>query len=232
MLELIGVVLDGPGPGRLDRCSFEAQAGEVLGLVGPNGAGKSAALSVAAGAVRPSRGRIQLAGRDVSRQPARLRAAAAWSREHLDGPFDISAQAWLRWWADLDGVPADTRDATLDAVCTRFGVTWPDTLVGQLSRGQQRRLSLARAWTRSVKLRLLDAPADGLDGDGLRRLTQAIRDAAAAGETIVLADAAPHLVVTVCDRVVLMREGTARAVIGRSDEGFAERIARHLGWAS
>lgn len=232
MLELIGVVIDGPGPGRLDRCSFEARAGEVLGLVGPNGAGKSAALGVAAGALAPKRGRIQLAGRDVSRQPARLRAAVAWCRERLDGPFDLTVMAWLRWWADLDGVPASQRAAAIDAACERFGVTWTDALVGDLSRGQRRRLMLARTWVRPVKVRLLDAPSDGLDGDGLRRLTQAIRDAAAEGTTIVLADAAPHLAVTVCDRVVLMRDGTARAEISRTDDGFAERIARTLGWAS
>lgn len=229
MLELIGVVLEGQGLGRLDRCSFEARAGEVLGVIGRTGAGKTAALGVCAGALTPTRGRIQLKGRDVSRRPARLREICAWSREQIDGPFDLSVARWLAWWARLDGI---TDTGALDAACERFGVSERDRPVGALSRGERRRLALARVWARKRPLLLLDAPSDGLDGEGLRCLTQAIRDAAAEGTTVILADSAPHLAVAVCDRVVLLRRGTVKSEVSRSDEGFAERIARTLGWAS
>lgn len=229
MLELIGVVLEGQSLGRLDRCSFEARAGEVLGVVGRTGAGKTAALAVCAGALTPSRGRIRLEGRDVSRHPARLRAACAWTREAADGPFDVSVARWLAWWARLDRI-ADP--AAIEAACERFGIGDRARLVGHLSRGERRRLALARAWAQGRPLLLLDAPADGLDGDGLRRLTQAIRDAAAAGTTVILADSAPHLPAAVCDRVVLLRDGAVKSEASRADDGFAERIARTAGWAT
>lgn len=229
MLELIGVVLEGDGLGRLDRCSFEARAGEVLGVIGRTGAGKTAALAVAAGARAPSKGRIRLEGRDVSRRPARLRAAAAWCREGVDGPYDLSAERWLAWWARLDGIT--DADAVASA-CDQFGLSDLGRPVAHLSRGERRRLALARTWAQRRKILLLDAPTDGLDGDGLRRLTQAIRDAAASGTTVILADSAPHLAVAVCDRVVLLRSGAVKSEASRADDGFAGRIARNLGWAS
>ncbi|MGK0358603.1 MAG: ABC-type multidrug transport system ATPase subunit [Bradymonadia bacterium] len=230
MLELIGVVLEGEGLGRLDRCSFEARAGEVLGLIGRTGAGKTAALAIAAGALTPGRGRIQLAGRDVSRRPAKLREACAWCRERLDGPFDITAAAWLDWWGRLDGIP--DRAAAIKSVSARFKLDFANVLVGHLSRGQRRRLALARVWARPAKIRLLDAPSDGLDGSGLRRLTQAIRESTSAGETIILADSTPHLAVAVCDRVVLMKQGTVKAEASRSDADFGAQIAGAAGWAT
>lgn len=232
MLELIGVVVGEGHAGRLERLSFEVRAGEILGLVGGTGAGKTAALQVAAGALAPQRGRLVLAGRDVTRAPAKLRAMAALAGETLPGPFDVTVSAWLGFWARLDGVPAKEVATRIAAVTERFGLPAADRWVVGLSRGERRRLGLARAWLRAPRLFLLDAPGDGLDGDGLRRLTVAIRQAVAEGGTVVLADSAPHLPAAICDRVVCLAAGTATGEARRGTEDFEARIARAQGWSS
>ncbi len=237
MLELIGVVVTEGHHGRLERLGFEVREGEVLGLVGGSGAGKTAALHVAAGLVTPQRGRVVLDGRDVARgtgwaASGKLRAATGLATEHLPGPFDVSVGAWLTFWARLDGVPAKEIEARRAAVVQTFSLPAADRLVVGLSRGERRRLGLARLWLRAPRLLLLDAPSDGLDGQGLRDLTAAIRQAVAEGRTVILSASAPFLPAAVCDRVVCMAAGAASAEARRGAEDFEARIARAQGWSS
>ncbi len=225
MLELRGVVVDA----RLDRCSFEARPGEVLGLVGGTGSGKSSALEVASGRLSARRGRVLLDGRDAS--PARLAGATALVGHDPDGPGDRTVDAWLHLWAGLDGVPPRELTQRLAQVRDRLGTPPGARVVGELSSGERRRLGLARAWIRRPEVLLLDAPGDGLDGAGLRVLTAAIREAAAGGTTVVLAAAAPHLPSALCDRVVMLRAGAVVAEASRSEKNFEARVAEAQGWA-
>ncbi len=224
MLELRGVVL----PGRLDRCDFQAREGEILGLVGPTGAGKSSALEVLCGLERPRRGRVLLEGKDAS--PARLKALCGLVGAPV-GPGDLGVGAWLKLWAGVDGLPPGERADRLQEASQRFGVGWSGP-VAQLSAGQRARLELARAWARRPRVFLLDAPDAHLDGEGLRALTSALREAAASGLTVVLCSNAPHLPSSVCDRVLCMRDGAVEHTLSRSDETFAAGIADALGWSA
>lgn len=95
MIELVGVVVGDGGERRLDRCSFAVRPGEVLGLVGGSGSGKSTALAVAAGALRPDRGRLVLDGRDVTRSRGRLRGATGLLPHAVPGPHDLTVDEWL-----------------------------------------------------------------------------------------------------------------------------------------
>jgi ABC-type multidrug transport system ATPase subunit len=225
MLELRGVVVEE----RLDRCSFAARPGEVLGLVGGSASGKSSALSVAAGLVPPRRGRVLLDERDAN--PARLRRAVGLAGHSLPGPHDIDGLGWLRLWAQLDGVPRAEFGARADAALERFGIRPGSEPVGVLSRGYQRRLNLIRLWLRDPPIYLLDAPGDGLDGDGLRRLTAAVREVAAQGRTVLLADASPHLPTSLCDRVVCLTAGAVTREAARADPDFGQHVAAAQGWA-
>ena len=225
MLELRGVVVEG----RLDRCSFAARPGEVLGLVGATGSGKSTALAVGAGHLPVRRGRVLLDGRDA--RAGRLKAAVGLAGDGLEGPHDVEIAGWLRLWGELDGVPRAELAEGVGAVCDRFGLGELGRRVGTLSGGERRHLALARLWLRAPQVLLLDAPGDGLDGDGLRRLTTAVREAAADGRTVLIADAAPHLPTTLCDRAVCLAGGTVTAEVARADTDFGERVAASQGWA-
>lgn len=225
MLELRGVVVEG----RLERCSFAARPGEVLGLVGASGSGKSSALAVAAGQVAARRGRVLYEDRDAN--AARLRAVVGLAGHDLDGPYDLDIDRWLKLWAELDGVSRAEFSAKAAAAAERFGLGGGALRVGALSRGAARRLALTRLWLRDPPVYLLDAPGEGLDGDGLRRLTAAVREVAAQGRTVLLADASPHLPTTLCDRAVCLADGGVAAEVGRSDPDFGQRVAASQGWA-
>jgi ABC-type multidrug transport system ATPase subunit len=233
LLELKGIDVTSRGVARLERCSLAVRPGEILGLVGPTGSGKTAVLQVAAGLLAPVRGRLLLEGKDVTRKPARLRAAAALLTAGPATPGDLRAGAWLHLWAGLDAVPRGERKARVDDAVARFGLAERlDRTVESLSAGEQRRLQLARLWVRRPSLYLLDGPGDGLDGEGLARLTALLRDAAAAGATVILTATAPHLPTSVCDRVLHLEGGAVRAELARAEPDFKARVAACQGWAA
>lgn len=232
MIELVGVVVGVEGERRLDRCSFAVRPGEVLGLVGGSGSGKSTALAVAAGALRPDRGRLVLDGRDVTRSRGRLRGATGLLTHEVPGPHDLTVDEWLMLWASLDDVPAKERGERIAAAQRRFGVAPGRWTVGRLSHGARRRLGLARLWVRRPAVYLLDQPGDALDGAGLRQLTAAVREVAAGGAAVVIADAAPHLPASLCDRVACIEAGTVVMEAKRGEAEFEARIASAQGWSA
>lgn len=232
MIELVGVVVGLGGGRRLDRCSFAVRPGEVVGLVGGTGSGKSTALMVAAGALKPDRGRLMLDGRDVTRSRSKLRAVAGLLPHAMPGPFDLTVEEWLDLWASLDGVPAAERGVRIAAARDRFEVPPTRVPVGGLSHGMRRRLTLVRLWVRQPDVYLLDQPGDALDGHGLRMLTAAVRALAADGKAVVIADAAPHLAASLCDRAVCLEAGAAVMEAKRGEADFEQRIASAQGWSA
>jgi ABC-type multidrug transport system ATPase subunit len=230
LLEFTGVVVTSAGRARLDRCTFAARAGEVLAVVGGTGSGKSTLLAVAAGALAVDRGRVLWSGREVSRQPTRLRAISAWVTRPLPGPCDLSVAAWLSTWAALDGVPRAEVAARVEAAQDRLHGPGSQRLVQQLSAGERARLALARAWIARPRLLLLDSPTADLDGAGLRATAALIGALAAEGVTVLLADSGPTFVAQVADRALLLEAGAVRGEVSRGAPDFAPALAAAAGW--
>lgn len=239
MVELIGVVVEGEGGGakadppalRLDRCEFAARPGEVLGLVGPTGCGKSSALAVASGALRPDRGRILLDGRDVTRRPERLRAVSGAVMGGCPGPAELGVEGWLGFWAEMDGVDRGVRGERIAEQIELMGLhACARRPVGALSTGERARLATARLRVRRPQIYLLDGPDEGVDGDGLRRISDAVRTAAAEGATVLLASAWPYFPASVCDRALHLVAGAVHDEHTRTASGFQDAIAAAQGW--
>lgn len=156
--------------GRLlfEDLSFELAGGDALQVTGRNGSGKSSLLRLAAGLLKAERGRVE-----------RSAPALADDRPALDS--ERSLDQALRFWTGRPSAPA-LAAIGLDALA--------DVPVRYLSSGQLRRAGLARAIASNAPLWLLDEPANALDGDGVRRLGEAIAAHRSAGGAVV---AASHL---------------------------------------
>lgn len=232
MLELVGVVWTDGVTERLSRLSLSTRPGEILGLIGPTGGGKSSALAVMAGAVVPTRGRLVWEGTDISRKPARLHAHTGLTTHELPGPTDVTVDEWLSLFASLDEVSAE-RLGGRQNVLSALGIEGLlERKVSTLSRGERRRMALARVSLRRPRLFLLDGPADGLDGLGLRQVTACVKEAASSGSTVVLTAVAPHLPTSLCDRVLVISGGAVVAEHLRTAPQFAASVAGALGWGS
>ena len=140
------------------------EPGEALHLTGPNGSGKSSLIRLAAGLLKPAAGRIEA-------------AAVALADEHLALDRERSLDAALRFW-----------DGDVAAALTAFGIEHLAPVpVRLLSTGQARKARLARVLASNARLWLLDEPLNGLDADGVERLTAAIAAHRSGGGAVIAA---------------------------------------------
>jgi branched-chain amino acid transport system ATP-binding protein len=226
----------------LDQVSFAIQQGELLGLIGPNGAGKTTLFNCFSRLYTPNRGDITFEDRSILRLPPHRIVSIGIGRtfqnlalfptmsvldnvrvgSHRLGASDFLSNAlrlpWIRReeaklaqiaWELIDFL--DLREVSLRRV-------------SDLPFGVQKRVELARALAARPKLLLLDEPAGGLNHnevEALGRLIRRIRDERHV--TVLLVEHHMNLVMSICDRVVVLdfgrkiAEGTP-AEVRRNDE--------------
>ncbi|MCC7139160.1 MAG: ABC transporter ATP-binding protein [Planctomycetes bacterium] len=198
----------------LDGVSLRVERGEVVALLGRNGAGKTTLLRVAAGLLRPRGGVARVEGHDVAALPARRAArlvAGVPQDDLVEAPFSVAEVAAMGRVAHLGPWRAED-DA--DRVAVRAALEAVDLaavagrLATELSGGERRRLSLARALAQGAPLLLLDEPTAHLDLGHEARLLATVRHLArdrGCGVLAALHDV--NLAAAVADRVVLLDAG-------------------------
>ncbi len=200
------------GPGRfiLDRVSLEVGVGERVALVGPNGAGKSSLLLALAGILRPTEGSVGVAtDPGLLRDPARLRPAEI--ADVLALVFQEPELAFVggtvRDEIEAGARPGPGRDELVAGLLDRFGLArYAERDPHALSRGEQRRLSVASACVRAPSLLLLDEPTYGMDRRATDAVITLLDEARRGGGAQVVATHDPRLLPS-CDRVVGLDAG-------------------------
>jgi ABC-2 type transport system ATP-binding protein len=165
--------------------SFTVAPGEILGFVGPNGAGKTTTLRALAGIIAPTRGRLFIAGREITYEPVAAKAQLAYvpdepalfDRLTVWEHFRFAAAAYrLRDW-----------NARAEALLERLElVDKRNALSSELSRGMKQKLAIGCAYLHDPKALLLDEPLTGLDPRGIRSMKDLIREHAAAGAAVMV----------------------------------------------
>lgn len=192
------------GPFRaLDEASFQIHHGELLGLIGPNGSGKTTLFECVAGLLPPTSGSVRTAdGQDI---PAGNRKRLLYFVPDDIRPWPAQSVSWvLHYAAELFDRPATVGAEILRQLALApFG----RSALGELSKGEHRRVMLAIGLLSPQPLLMLDEPFDGLDLRQTRDVMQVLREHAEGGRTLFLsihqlADAA-----RVCDRLVLLSGG-------------------------
>ena len=201
----------------VDGLSFEVAAGPILGLVGPNGAGKTTTMRALAGIIRPTRGRLSIAGHDVVHDPL------AAKRELAYIPDDPKLFDALTVWEHLEFIASAYRvddfvpkgEALLAAV--RAGGEAATTLAQELSRGMRQKVAICCAYLHDPKAILFDEPLTGLDPYAIRTLKASIADRAAAGAAVVVSSHLLVLVEDLCTHLLILNKGQ-RLFYGSLDE--------------
>ncbi|MBZ0234360.1 MAG: ABC transporter ATP-binding protein, partial [Deltaproteobacteria bacterium] len=157
--------------------ALEVGAGELFGLLGPNGAGKSTLVKIACGLVRPTAGRVEVAGAPAGSLAAQR--ALGYLAELFRFPDWQTADEVLGLHQQLAASSggAAERAELLELVGLTEAARRP---LGQMSKGMQQRLGIAQAMIGSPRLLLLDEPTSALDPAGrrtVRQLLERLRDA-------------------------------------------------------
>jgi len=211
--------------------SFEVYQGEIVGLIGPNGAGKTTVIDAMSG-FAPATGSVLLDGDDLTGKPAYLRSRAGLGRSFQDvelyDDLSVAENVTVGASRSTSNVPAAVR---VRQVLHMVGLgSSADAEVATLSQGRRQLVSVARVLAAGPTVALLDEPAAGLDSSESRWLGERLRDARDAGTSILLVDHDMELVLTICDRVIVLDLGEVIAVgppdVIRTDEKV---ISAYLG---
>ena len=211
---------------------------EVVGLVGDNGAGKSTLIKILAGAVSPTSGEILVRGKPVTNwNAARSREAGietvfqdralavqqtiAWNifmGREIVGPF-----GFLRVKKQRDEASRLMREIGFTSKV--FG---PNSIVGQLSGGERQGVAIARAIYNQADLIILDEPTTALSLTETAKVFHFVKQARAAGRSILFIGHNIHHVYDISDRFVVLDRGRLAAQITKKELGSAEALIKFM----
>ena len=203
----------------VDRVDIEVTAGTLVGLIGPNGAGKTTFIDGITGFV-PTAGRIEFDGRDISELAVHKRADRGLGRtwQTLELFDDLTVEENLQVAADRQSLRSFLLDLvaptrTRDRVNVDFALDVLDirdlaaARPSEISQGQRKLVSAARALAARPTLLCMDEPAAGLDTNESAQLGQRLRDIIDAGTSILLVDHDMGLVLNICDYIYVIEFG-------------------------
>jgi ABC-2 type transport system ATP-binding protein len=179
------------------------------GLLGPNGAGKSTLIKLLLGLLPPDRGSARVLGYDPTTQALELRMVVGYMPEHDCLPSDWLAQDFVRYMAELHGLPK--REAIQRSSDALYHVGLGEEryrAIGGFSTGMKQRVKLAQALVHDPSLLLLDEPTNGLDPTGREEMLALIRRITdEMGLNVLLSSHLLPDVEQVADDVVILAEG-------------------------
>ena len=191
----------------LEGVDLVVDTGEHMAVLGDNGAGKTTLLRVLATALRPTAGRLQIAGLDAFREKRRLRHHVGYLA-HAPGLYPaLSAVENLEFFCDLQEVSRTRVEEALDIVAM---ASVARRRADQLSRGMQQRLAIARAILHEPRLLVLDEPDASLGEDAAELLTRVMQ-----GKTVIMATHDRALANRLCQRTLELRHGRSHGTATR-----------------
>ena len=202
--------------------SFDIRPGEYFGLLGPNGAGKSTLISIIAGLVRASRGRVAVLGHDVmlNWRPARLNLGVV-PQELVYDPF-FPVRDILRIQAGYYGKGRE-QWPWIDHLLEELELADKATAtIRQLSGGMKRRVLIAQALVHKPPVLILDEPTAGVDVELRRTLWRFTKRLHAEGHTVVLTTHYLEEAEQLCERIAILHQGELKEL-----ESKAALLARH-----
>jgi branched-chain amino acid transport system ATP-binding protein len=223
-----GVQVNFGGVRAVAGVDLEISPGELVGLIGPNGAGKTTFIDAVTGFVKYT-GTVQLDGTplDGLRPHARAQRGLARTWQTVELFDDLTVRENLTVAAKDGSVSVDAELELLDLKSVADAMPW------ELSQAERKRAGVGRALVARPRLLCLDEPAAGLDVRQSKEFGELLPGIAKNGTAILLVDHDMGLVLSVCDRVVVLdagnviAQGTPAQI--RGDENV---IAAYLGHSS
>ncbi|MEV5556981.1 ATP-binding cassette domain-containing protein [Nonomuraea wenchangensis] len=208
----------------LDGLDLAVPQGTVFGLLGPNGAGKTTAVRILTTLLRPDAGHATVAGLDVVRDAARLRARIGASGQYAAVDDHLTGAENLEMVGRLYHLGARRSRERARELLTRFDLTdAADRPVRGWSGGMRRRLDLAGALVARPPVLFLDEPTTGLDPRARAGLWDVIAELVAEGTTVLLTTQYMEEADRLADRIAVVDQGR---VIAR---GTADELKDQIG---
>ena len=187
----------------LTDCNLTVERGEVYGLLGPNGAGKTTLLRLLLGYQRPTSGRASIDGLDCFRDSVKVHERASYLPGEARLFRSMRGHAVLEFFSRLRP-NGDVQRSLALAERLRLDVS---RQVALMSTGMRQKLALAAAVAADTPLLILDEPTSNLDPTVRGEVIAIVKEAKAAGRTVLFSSHVLSEVEQTCDRVAILRAG-------------------------
>ena len=207
----------------VDEVTFFVPEGQILGFLGPNGAGKTTAMRMITTFLTPTKGRVEVAGIDADEDGVALRRQIGYLPENVPLYPEMRVDEYLRFRADIEGVPRSRTPSRLQDVLERCLLgDVSRQVIGTLSKGYRQRVGLAAALIHEPPVLILDEPTVGLDPNQIIKVRELITELGR-DHTVLLSTHILPEVEQICERVLIIDRG--RIVADGTPDGLRSRLA-------
>lgn len=191
----------------IEDISFTVTPGKIYGLLGPNGAGKSTTMNIITGYLAASSGEVLIDGHDIFKDAIRAKKHIGYLPEIPPLYLDMTVEEYLRFVAELKGVPKKLRtDEVIDVLEKTQTSAVCQKLIRNLSKGYRQRVGLAQALIGNPEVIILDEPTVGLDPKQIlevRELIGSLRE----DHAVILSSHILSEIQETCDEVFIISQG-------------------------
>lgn len=171
----------------VDDLDLTVQPGQILALLGQNGAGKTTTVRMLSALLLPTRGIARVAGYDVARQQAEVRARVGVLTEQHGLYVRMTADEYLDFFGRLHRLDHMKRAARIRYLLDYFGLASASSKrIGEYSKGMRQKLALGRALIHEPPVLLLDEPTSAMDPESARLVRDEIARLRSVHRTIVI----------------------------------------------
>ncbi len=190
----------------LDDISFSIPNGEIVGFLGNNGAGKSTTMKIITGYVEADKGKVEVCGIDITKDPLEASRKIGYLPEHNPIYPEMFVKEYLRFVAKIYKLGKQT-NSRVDEMIEKTGLTREyKKKIGMLSKGYRQRVGLAQALIPNPEVLILDEPTTGLDPNQIVEVRNLIKEIGKE-KTVMLSTHIMQEVSAICKRVIIINKG-------------------------
>ena len=206
----------------VNKVSFEAHPGEVVGFIGPNGAGKTTTMRILTCYLTADAGSATVAGYDVVENAIDVRKNVGYLPESAPLYADMGILEYLNFMTEIRSIPKSQRKDRVKSVidiCGLDGVIQKD--IGELSKGYRQRVGLAQSLIHDPPILILDEPTSGLDPSQTIEIRNLIKEIGKEKLVLFSTHILPEVAAT-CSRILIINHG--EIVANGTLEGLISQI--------
>lgn len=209
----------------LNDISIHIDRGEFVYIVGPSGAGKSSFIRLIYREAKPTKGKIIVSDRDLSKLKERhipyLRRDIGVVFQDFKLLQKLTVYENVAFALEVIETPPRTIKRRVQEVLKMVGLEAKEKMIpSELSGGEQQRVAIARAIVNNPKVVIADEPTGNLDPDTSWEIMKVLEDINSKGTTIIMATHSKHIVNTIKRRVIAIEDGVIVRDQQRGDYGY------------
>lgn len=192
----------------VDNLNLTVPRGEFLCCLGPNGAGKTTTIKMLTGLIRPTSGRVHVAGFDVQQHPVEAKRRIGYIPDQPYLYEKLSGREFFHFVGDLFAIPRAEQAEKFDYYIKLFGMEKAaDKLIEGYSHGMRQKLVISASLMHDPEVVVVDEPMVGLDPQSALIVKQLFRQQTALGRTVFLCTHVLSVAEELADRVAIFNKG-------------------------